>query len=250
MFRPYQKRIEANIKIFPYSANCLFSLEGKERVRYLAVLIDSILSWKHYITHISTKISKSLGILARIRHFVPSNTVLNMYRSLIQPYLSYAIAVWGQAARTKSEKNLVLQKRALRLIYFQPLRFHAVPLFKLLNVFPLNLLYFKTICYIMHDVFNNVTPPNVSNLFTYSSKIHHNTRFSVAGNFYLKYSITNHLKNSFSSIGAKIWNSIPNSDRALPKYKFKDILQNRLLDILTQENTYVAVHTLAETFSK
>ena len=81
---------------------------------------------------------------------------------------------------------------------------------KLSNVLPLNLLYFKTICLIMHDVFNNVTPPNVSNLFSYSSKIHHhNKRFSMAGNFYPQYSRMNHLKNSFSSIGAKIWNSIP-----------------------------------------
>ena len=102
----------------------------------------------------------------------------------------------------------------------------------------------------MHDVFNNVTPPNVSNLFTYSSTIHHhNTRFSVAGNFYVQYSRTDHLKNSFPSIGAKIWNSIPDSDHAQPKYKFKDILQNRLLDILTQENNYVAVHTLVEIFN-
>ena len=38
----------------------------------------------------------------------------------------------------------------------------------------------------MHNVFNNGTPPKVSNLFTYFSKIHHcKTRFSVAGNFYL-----------------------------------------------------------------
>ena len=96
----------------------------------------------------------------------------------------------------------------------------------------------------MPDVFNNVTPPIVSNLFTYSSKLHHhNTRFSAAGNFYLKHSRTDHMKNSFSRIGAKIWNSIPDSDRALPKYKFKDNLQSRLLDILIQEDTYVGVRT-------
>ena len=40
-----------------------------------------------------------------------------------------------------------------------------------------------------------------------------------------------------------MWNSVPNSDRALPKYQFKDILLNQQLDILTQENTYVAVNT-------
>ena len=33
--------------------------------------------------------------------------------------------------------------------------------------------------------------------------------------------------------------SIPDSDRALPKYKFKDTLQSRLLDILIQEDTSV-----------
>ena len=149
---------------------------GKECGKYVSVLIDSKLSWTHDITYISIKISKSISILAGLRHFVPSSTLLNISCSLVQPYLSYGIAVWGQAAPTNLEKILILQKRALRLIHFKPFRFHAVPL---------NFLYSKTICLIMHDVSNNVTPPNVSKLFTYSSKVHHhNTRFSAAGNFY------------------------------------------------------------------
>ena len=40
------------------------------------------------------------------------------------------------------------------------------------------------------------------------------------------------MKNSFSRIGVKISNSIPDSDRALPKYKFKNTLHSRRLDIL------------------
>ena len=42
--------------------------------------------------------------------------------------------------------------------------------------------------------------------------------------------------------------SIPDSDRALPKYKFKNTLQSRLLDILIQEDTYVGVRTLIDIF--
>ena len=93
------------------------------------------------------------------------------------------------------------------------------------NGFPLDV-YHKTICLTMLDVFNTgVTSPNVSNFSTYSSRIHIVIYdFTVAGNFYLQYSRTDYLKDPFSSIAAKIWNSIPNSDRALPKYKFKDIL--------------------------
>ena len=43
---------------------------------------------------------------------------------------------------------------------------------------------------------------------------------------------------------------MPKSDRALPKYKFKNTLQSRLLDILIQEDTYVGVRTLFDIFSK
>ena len=79
-------------------------------------------SIKNYLglnTFISSEISKSLGILSRLRHFVPQAELLNIYRSLIQPYLSYGVAVWGQSARSSLENVLILQKRALRLITLQ-----------------------------------------------------------------------------------------------------------------------------------
>ena len=41
---------------------------------------------------------------------------------------------------------------------------------------------------------------------------------------------------------------MPDSDRALPKYKFKNTLHNRLLDILIL--SYVGVRTLIDIFSK
>ena len=37
--------------------------------------------------------------------FVPSSTLSNIFRSLVKPYLSYGIAVWGQAAPTNFGKK-------------------------------------------------------------------------------------------------------------------------------------------------
>ena len=91
--------------------------------------IDSNLTWKYHIGYITSKISKSIGIIARLRHFVPKSTLVHIYRSLILPYLSYGIVVWGQAAQTHLEKILILQNRVLRLIHLTPYRAHAVPLF-------------------------------------------------------------------------------------------------------------------------
>ena len=69
-------------------------------------------------------------------------------------------------------------------------------------------------------------------------------KYWCTGNFYIRHSRTDQVKNSFSRIGAKIWHSIPDSDRVLPKYKFKNTLQSRLLDILIQEDTDVGLRTL------
>ena len=166
--------------------------------------------------------NKSPGIISRLRHFVPTDTLLSIYQSLIQPYITYGIAVWGQAAPTNLDKLLILQKRALRLIHFAPYRSHAIPLFNHYNILPLNFQYCKSVCTIMHDVSNNSLPENIFNLFLYPTQVHsYNTRFSATGSFNIKYSRTNQLKNSFSIFGARIWNSIPQSIRILPKHKLK-----------------------------
>ena len=53
--------------------------------------MDSILTWKQHILFMSSKISKSLGIVSRLRHFVPTDTFLSIYRSLIQAYITYGM---------------------------------------------------------------------------------------------------------------------------------------------------------------
>ena len=120
IFRPRQKKVKygVNLKIFNHHTNSYKSLERKSYVKYLGVLIDENLSWKHRILHIASKISISIGIIARLRHFVPLNTLQHIYRSLIQPYLLYGITAWGRPGKIHRNKILRLQKRALRLIFF------------------------------------------------------------------------------------------------------------------------------------
>ena len=107
-------------------------------------------------------------MIARLRPFVPTSTLITLYRSLIFPHLSYGIAVWGQAAQTYLNQILFLQKRALRLIYFAPYGSHAIPLFLSSSSIPINALYFQSISTLMHDVFNKLAPCNISNLFYFS----------------------------------------------------------------------------------
>ena len=98
IFRPRQKKLnhQVNLKVSDHHNNSFISLECKNYVKYLGVLIDENLSWKYHIAHIASKISKTIGIIASLRHFVPLNTLHHIHVSLIQPYLLYGIVAWGE----------------------------------------------------------------------------------------------------------------------------------------------------------
>ena len=114
--------------------------------------------WKYHIGPITSKISKTIGIFSRLRYYVPTSTLLTVYRSLVFPFLSYGILVWSQPTQTYINQVLALQKRAVRHIYFAPYRSHAIPLLVSSNTIPVTMLYFKSISIIMHYVFNKLTP--------------------------------------------------------------------------------------------
>ena len=201
------------------------------------MLIDENLSWKHHILHIASKISTSIGIIARLRHFVPLNTLQHIYRSLIQPYLLYGITAWGRADKIHRNKILCLQKRALRLVFFGDYKAHAVPFFISSSLLPLNLLYSESVAVLMYDVSNNTSPPQISNLFNYQHNIHsHNTRSSTRGNFFLEYSRLDKQNMSFSRNGR---NNLSNEIRQMPKVKFKHNIHKMLLQKLSEANGYI-----------
>lgn len=97
------------------------------------------------ITSIILHLSKTIGITTRLRHVLPTSILLHIYRSLIHPYISYGLSVWGQTSKSNQEKILILQKRTWRLIYFRNKREHAITLFVRSNILPVDMLYFKFI---------------------------------------------------------------------------------------------------------
>ena len=65
----------------------------KGLVQYLGIMIDSELSWKHHNDFVCDKISRSVGIIAKMRHCIPWHLLLNLYLALIFPYLNNGICV-------------------------------------------------------------------------------------------------------------------------------------------------------------
>ena len=50
---------------------------------------------------------------------------------------------------------------------FAGIRSHAFPLFVSANVLPLNMLYFESVCSLMHDISTNSAPQNICDACSY-----------------------------------------------------------------------------------
>ena len=121
------------------------------------MLIDNNLTWKQHIDYINEKISKTAGIIARLRHFIPLDTLKTIYKALLSSYLSYGIITCGQPAKTHANQLFLLQKRALHLMHFGHYTAHESPYFLSSNILPLNMLYLKSVAILMYDSTNNFT---------------------------------------------------------------------------------------------
>ena len=107
------------------------------------------------------------------------------------------------------------------------------------------MLYFETVSTIMYDVSNSSTPCNIRQLFIDSSDVHaHNTRSSSTKNFFIQDSRLRVKLNSFSSLGARLWNCLQPDLRKLTKRAFKRKLHKLLLTALGIEDYYVDAHSL------
>ena len=141
-------------------------------MKYLGIFIDQNLTWKHHIDHVAFKISRYVGLLSKLRHHVPTHTLITIYRSLISPHLTYGLLAWGQACKSHLEKLLKLQKRALRFIYFSDFKQHAVPLFIEAGILPLKFSLFKITATLMYDVRHKIAPTRIQKHFQDISNIH------------------------------------------------------------------------------
>ena len=215
---------------FPYNINIDgLRLEQKTCTKFLGVLIDENLNWNQHIHNITTAISKGIGILLKLKEFLPSDTLFLLYNTLILPHITYCNIVWATCCKTRINSILLLQKKALRICTNSNYLAHTNPLFhrlKTLNVFDIN--KFQTAIF-MFKYTNNQLPAPFDNLFTLNRDVHsYPTRNSQ--NYHL---VNPKLLISHKSIrhhGPDIWNSLTKSVKACTTlFSFKATLKNELI---------------------
>ena len=227
LFYTAQKHLTNNISLRKSNEQ----IEQINSMKYLGVLIDSQLNWKDHILNMSKKISKSIGIIWKLRHFVNSQILIQLYYALIYPFLTYDCMVWGSTYAKNVKPLEILQKRSIRIINFAKFDAYTAPLFakfKFLKLQDIITLY--TACF-MHN-FHNSKYPNAFNCFFTSVGQRHsyNTRLPSKSTFVLPKGRTNYGKFNIRFFGPKVWNDIEEPLKTLGFQTFKRKLKLHLLN--------------------
>ena len=102
--------------------------------RFLGLILDPNLTFKHHINKTASKMSQGLYILRRVQNLLPEKYLRMLYFSLINSHIYYALPAYSCASNSALKPIILLQKKAVRIISKSNYRAHTDPLFKKLKI--------------------------------------------------------------------------------------------------------------------
>ena len=90
-------------------------------MKYLGSILQDDLHWNSHLMKLGKKLSCIIGLLSKVRYYIPQHLLATIYHSIFNSYVIYACEIWGQNQTNCYFKKLLhLQEKAHRIIYFKP----------------------------------------------------------------------------------------------------------------------------------
>ena len=93
IFKSKQKKLEGDFNLKLYGER-LYPTESA--IKYLAVKIDTILTWQHHVNDLSIKLNRANALIFKIRKYVSPKILRSIYFTIFDSHLSYYCLVWAQ----------------------------------------------------------------------------------------------------------------------------------------------------------
>ena len=131
-------------------------------------MIDPEMNWSHHVTHLSTIISRNIGLMNRSKYYLDTRSLKLLYNALVLPYINYCCLVWGFTFPTYIHKIILLQKRAVRIIAKEHRLANTEPLFKELKILTVDAIAKQQLILFMHKKLVTQLPDELDRLFSIS----------------------------------------------------------------------------------
>ena len=107
------------------------TIEETNNIKFLGIIFDKHLPFKHHVDVIARKISKYVGILFKLSKYLPLEIIKTLYYSLINPFLLYGIEVWHGRYNITNKIFILHKKACMRMtIHNLPFNTHTTENFK------------------------------------------------------------------------------------------------------------------------
>ena len=198
-------------------------------IKFLGVYLDERLNFTEHTNHISGKISKTVGILNKVR-FLPSQVLCTLYHSMVAPYIFYAIRAWYGCPNYNRNRIQVLQNKCIRIIKNLPRRTNTDAERKLLGILNVGNIYVQQVGQFMSNIIFNGSNSEFDYIVRQSIPTH-NYPTRIIGALRPPRMDRTKCRHSMEYMGVMVWNQIPddikNSDTLS---SFKSQLKKFLLN--------------------
>lgn len=200
---PYQKLNDAN-EIF---INDDFVMERTRTAKYLGLILDENLKFDDHCKQLESKLSSCSGMLWKLKNKLPVHIKKKIYMTLFESHLLYMNVIWGTACDNIIKPLQSIQNRALRSVFNLDKRHNRTDMYthKTENCRPIRALNLLLTATYIHKCLNGFSHSNIK--YTYTS--HRRGRSSNNKELQISTSKTNYGHKSITSMGIKLYNSLP-----------------------------------------
>ena len=90
-------------------------------IKYLGLQVGNQLKWSTHLSSTIKKVSRGIGMLKYSKRYLPKESLIMLYRSLVEPYFRYCCPVWGSCSASALDKLQKPQNRAARIVTNSPM---------------------------------------------------------------------------------------------------------------------------------
>ena len=201
-------------------------IKTEQWVKLLGIKIDNKLNFDLHINDLCRAASGQLNALFRLNHFLDFNAKKVLIQSFIYANFNYCPLIWHFSSSKSLLKIESIQKRALRFLYNDRESNYTALLVKAGKT-TMNIHRLKVLCTEIYKSINSLSPPYIKDIFQ-PNITNRPVRNKQQNNLKTpRPNQTTFGTNSLTSLGSKIWNSLPGHIKSSDNLvSFKKVIKN------------------------
>ena len=200
------------------------------------------MNWNLHIQHVTKKVLKACGAMAKLRHCVCIDTLKNVYYALVYSYVRYGFMIWGNTSSAALGPLYTALHKVLRIMTFAPFgNIDLHPIYDFLKVLNLDQIFSFELGKFLYKLHQNLLPTSaVSNYFQIDPFVNHHSYGLRSRTANIPTRLVCHSKFAERSVqigGLKFWNKIPDTiQRSSSLNIFKSSFKKYLIESPENDN--------------